>query len=70
MKLCAFAVAASCGSESLPQRLEDACEARACPSDPPKFIDCMPIIAPEWQPLCGGDCRVFLEQTCKIEYVE
>jgi hypothetical protein len=59
---------ASC-HEPLPQELKDACDSRTCPDDPPAYIDCMPVISPEWEPICGS-CRNFLEQTCKIKFVE
>ena len=61
---------ASCAAESESQRLKDACDARQCPSDPPGWIDCMPIIAPEWVPVCSADCRTFLQQSCKIQFAD
>jgi len=60
----------SCGTTPLSQQLKDACDAHRCPADPPEYIDCMPIVAPEWQPVCETSCREFLAQTCKIPFVE
>lgn len=60
----------SCGTTPLPQRLEDACEAHICPDDSPKYIDCMPVVAPAWEPICSQPCRNFLQGTCKIQFVD
>lgn len=71
MKLLLFAVLgslASCAARSLPEQLEDACEARVCPSDPPDSIDCMPIVPSEWEPICARSCREFLQSDCQIPF--
>jgi hypothetical protein len=50
--------------------LQDACDAQVCPADPPEYIDCMPVVTPEWQPICREPCRSFLEQSCKIRFTD
>lgn len=54
----------------LPQRLKAACDAQVCPVDPPDYIDCMPVVSPEWEPICTTSCRDFLAQSCKIAFVD
>ena len=54
----------------LSQQLRDACDARECPPDPPMYINCMPIVATEWQPICSTSCRSFLQQSCKIPFAD
>jgi hypothetical protein len=52
------------------QELRDACAAHDCPDDPPKYISCMPFVLPQWQPICAKECRDFLANTCKIQFVD
>jgi hypothetical protein len=59
---------AGCGTQSESERMKDACDARVCPSDPPRDIDCMPIVPEEWLAVCSASCRTFLHDTCKIEF--
>jgi hypothetical protein len=67
--LIAVLFVASC-TTPVPQSLSESCDAHECPSDPPEYINCMPIVSSEWAPVCESSCRSFLQQTCKIEFVD
>lgn len=59
---------AGCGTQSEAERMKEACDARVCPSNPPRDVDCMPFIPEEWLPVCNSaSCLAFLHDTCGIE---
>jgi hypothetical protein len=60
----------SCAREPLSKELKDDCDAHVCPDDPPEYIDCMPVIAQDWQPICETTCRAFFQSTCHIQFVD
>jgi hypothetical protein len=66
----ALLVALAACADDFVAPLVHACENRVCPLDPPEYIDCMPVISKDLQPVCSGECREFLANTCGIEFVE
>ena len=63
-----FALCAGCTSDPADD-LDEACERRVCPADPPEHINCMPSVEPDLARACG-ECRAFLEDDCGIEFVD
>jgi hypothetical protein len=59
-----------CAQEPVSKALKEDCDAHVCPTEPPEYIDCMPVIAPDWQPICDNTCRAFFQSTCHIQFVE
>jgi len=58
----------ACSAESEADRLKDACESRECPEPAPEYLDCMPIVPPEWTFSCEDPCYSLFRDTCGIRY--
>ena len=69
-----IALLVACANETPSQRfieeMKAACAAHVCPADPPMYIVCMPVIPPDEEAICGGECRDVLAHTCMIQFVE
>jgi hypothetical protein len=69
LALCvALSSLSACGTETEAERLKDSCDARECPDPAPEYLDCMPVVSPDWAFACDDPCYSFFRDTCGIKY--